>query len=328
MNTSPLASHPFLDWGREVLQIEQDALAHLQQQLDEQFTLACQRILACSGRIVVTGIGKSGHIAKKIAATLASTGTPAFFVHPAEASHGDLGMITANDIVVGLSHSGETQELISLLPVIKRIGAQLIGISRNPQSTLARYSDLHLKVDVPREACPLNLAPTSSTTAMLVLGDALAIALLQARDFTAEDFALSHPGGSLGKRLLLTLGNIMHKGDELPLVHEGDSVRDALEEMSHKSLGMTAVVDAQQRLTGLFTDGDLRRILEQPLDIHQTKIEDVMTRSPHTAGPAMLAAEALKMMEQKRINGLIIVDPEQHPIGAMNMHDLLRAGVL
>lgn len=328
MTDSNTVDKPFQQWGQQALNIEQEALASIAAKLDHHFDAVCNAILACQGRVIVTGIGKSGHIARKIAATLASTGTPAYFVHPAEASHGDLGMITAADIVLGLSYSGETQELICLLPVIKRIGAQLIGLSRNPDSTLARYSNEHLTIEIEREACPLNLAPTSSTTAMLALGDALAIALLQARNFSAEDFALSHPGGSLGKQLLLTLADLMHTGDNVPVVSEDDSLQKALEQMSHKGLGMTAIVNAQQQLTGLFTDGDLRRLLEHPLDIHQTKIRDVMNKHPLTATPTMLAAEALHMMETKRINGLLIVDEDKHPVGAMNMHDLLRAGVL
>ena len=273
-------------------------------------------------------MGKSGHIGNKIAATLASTGTPALFVHPGEASHGDLGMITADDVIIGISYSGETNELTTLLPLIKRIGAKLIGISKSDDSSLGRHSDCHLKVEVKREACPHNLAPTSSTTATLVLGDALAIALLNAKGFSAEDFAFSHPGGSLGRRLLLTLDDIMHSDDALPVIAEGSSLDQALQEMSQKQLGMTAIVDAQGRMTGLFTDGDLRRVLNKGTVQVDMAIEELMTRNGITAKTGMLAAEALKLMEDNRINGLFVVDQHNRPVGALNMQDLLRAGVL
>jgi len=282
----------------------------------------------CTGRIIVIGMGKSGHVGNKIAATLASTGTPAFFVHPGEASHGDLGMITHDDVVMCISNSGETSEVLSIIPVIKRIGAKMISLTGNPDSTMAKLSDVHVCIKVSKEACPLGLAPTASTTATLVMGDAIAVALLETRGFTADDFALSHPGGSLGKRLLLTLDDVMHAGDATPIVNETQSIKDALIEMSAKGLGMTAVIGADKKLAGLFTDGDLRRILEQRIDIHSTAISQVMTRSCTTARPDMLAAEALNIMERKRINGLIVVDHSNTPIGALNMQDLLKAGVL
>lgn len=323
-----MATHPYLTWAKEAISIEQEALLKLGERLDSSFTEACERIIACKGRIIVTGMGKSGHIGRKIAATLASTGTPAFFVHPGEASHGDLGMITAKDLVIAISYSGETQEVTSLLAVIKRMGATLIGISRSAKSSLGRYSDTHLSIEVEREACPHNLAPTTSTTATLVLGDALAIALLRANEFSANDFALSHPGGSLGRRLLLTLNDIMHTGERVPMVPLTASISDALLEMSQKGLGMTAVVDGEQQLQGVFTDGDLRRILEGDVDIKSQQISRIMTTNPVTASSEMLAAEALKLMEDRRISGLIIVDSGNKPVGAMNMHDLLRAGVV
>jgi len=321
-------TQPYLQWAKEAIAIERDAIGKLEQRLDDSFARACELVLTCEGRIIVTGMGKSGHIGRKIAATLASTGTPAFFVHPGEASHGDLGMITARDLVIAISYSGETEEVTSLLSVIKRIGASLIGISRSASSTLGHYSDTHLSIEVEREACPHNLAPTTSTTATLVLGDALAIALLRAKAFSANDFALSHPGGSLGRRLLLTLKDVMHTGERIPRVQLNASVSQALLEMSQKGLGMTAVVDEQNRLQGVFTDGDLRRILDADIDIKQTSIQTLMTADCITATTDMLAAEALKLMEQKRINGLIVVDSGNQPVGAMNMHDLLRAGVM
>lgn len=312
----------------EVINTEQQAVAELAQYVDDGFEQACQYIFDCKGRVIVIGMGKSGHIGGKIAATFASTGTPSFFVHPGEASHGDLGMVTKDDIVLAISNSGETGEVIGIVPVIKRIGAKLIGMSSNTSSTLATLSDTHVCIKVSKEACPLGLAPTSSTTATLVMGDALAVALLNARGFTADDFALSHPGGSLGKRLLLRLTDIMHVGDRLPIIEQNAYIKDALVEMSAKGLGMTAVVDDSGSLTGLFTDGDLRRILDDETDIHQDSIDTVMTRSPKVAYSDMLAAEALKIMEDKKINGLIIVDEQHKPIGAMNMHDLLKSGVL
>jgi arabinose-5-phosphate isomerase len=285
-------------------------------------------MLACEGRIVVLGMGKSGHIGGKIAATLASTGTPAFFVHPGEASHGDLGMITGRDVVLAISNSGETAELLTILPLIKRLGVPLVTLTGNASSTLARAADVNIDVSVAQEACPLGLAPTSSTTATLVMGDALAVSLLEARGFTAEDFARSHPGGRLGRRLLLLIRDIMHTGTAVPKVTEDVLLGDALVEMTRKGLGMTVVVDGAGRLCGIFTDGDLRRILDRRIDVHRTTIGEVMTRPCKSAAADMLAAEALKMMEQYRINALPVIDGDGLLIGAFNMHDLLRAGVV
>ncbi|GGA83137.1 arabinose 5-phosphate isomerase [Neiella marina] len=318
----------YIESAKQVIAIEAEAVARLADTLDEQFEAACEILLQCKGRVVVTGMGKSGHIGHKIAATLASTGTPAFFVHPGEASHGDLGMITPNDVIIAISYSGETDELTNLLPLIKRIGARMIGMSKSSDSTLSQFSDCHLKVVVEREACPHNLAPTSSTTATLVLGDALAIALLKAKGFSAEDFAFSHPGGSLGRRLLLTLDDLIHTGDALPVVTEQASLNDALAEMSRKQLGMTAIVNGDGIMTGLFTDGDLRRVLNKGNVQVQAPITEFMTVNGVTASAGMMAAEALKLMEDKRINGLFVVDPNNRPVGALNMQDLLRAGVL
>ncbi len=318
----------FKELAKNVINIEQQAIIELLQYIDDSFEHACQLMFYCRGRVIVIGMGKSGHIGGKIAATLASTGTPAFFVHPGEASHGDLGMITKDDVVLTISNSGETSEVLAIIPVIKRIGAKLISMTGNTSSTLAKLADTHICIKVTTEACPLGLAPTSSTTATLVMGDALAVALLNARGFTADDFALSHPGGSLGKRLLLRLSDIMHQGERLPIVTENALIKDALVEMSLKGLGMTAVVDDNNQLVGLFTDGDLRRILDLKIDIHQDSIATVMIKSPTVAQADMLAAQALHIMEDKKINGLIIVNEKQIPIGAMNMHDLLSSGVL
>ena len=321
-------SHQYIDSAKQVIAIEAEAVSKLADSLDSNFEHACETLLQCKGRVVVTGMGKSGHIGNKIAATLASTGTPAFFVHPGEASHGDLGMITPNDVIIAISYSGETDELTNLLPLIKRIGAKLIGISRSGESTLAQHSDFHLQVLVEREACPHNLAPTSSTTATLVLGDALAVALLKAKGFTAEDFARSHPGGSLGRRLLLTLDDLIHKGDALPVVKDDATLDKALIEMSKKQLGMTAIVNDTGEMVGLFTDGDLRRTLNSGTADIQAPIHLFMTTGGVTATSGMMAAEALKLMEDKRINGLFVVDDNNRPVGALNMQDLLRAGVL
>ena len=312
----------------EVLRIEAAAVEQLQQYLNADFNLACQLIFDSKGKTIVSGMGKSGHIGSKIAATLASTGTPAFFVHPGEASHGDLGMLSVEDVVIAISNSGETAEILTIIPVIKRLGIKLIAMTGNPASTLAKLADAHLCVKVEQEACPLGLAPTASTTATLAMGDALAVALLDARGFSADDFALSHPGGSLGRKLLLRLEDIMHRSEQVPVVPQTASIKDALLEISKKGLGMTAVVDEQGRMAGIFTDGDLRRILDQRYDIHTNLIAEVMTRKCITANAQMLAAEALQIMQQKKINGLIVVDDTRVPIGAMNMHDLLRAGVL
>ncbi|GLX81693.1 KpsF/GutQ family sugar-phosphate isomerase [Thalassotalea eurytherma] len=318
----------FKQLAKNVIDIEQQAVVGLHRFIDDNFAQACQYMYDCKGRVIVVGMGKSGHIGGKIAATLASTGTPSFFVHPGEASHGDLGMITIEDVVLCISNSGETAEVLSITPVIKRIGAKLIAMSSNETSTLAKLADTHVCIQVEQEACPLGLAPTSSTTATLVMGDAIAVALLNARGFTADDFALSHPGGSLGKRLLLRLTDIMHTGERLPIVDESAKIKEALVQMSLKGLGMTAVVNSDKKLTGLFTDGDLRRVLDSKTDIHHDAITTVMTENPVVANSEMLAAEALKIMQDKKINGLIIVDEQHQVVGAMNMHDLLSAGVL
>ncbi len=321
-------STDFCAIGHKVLEIETKALADLHRYIDQSFSQACQLMMECQGRVVVIGMGKSGHIGNKIAATLASTGTPAFFVHPGEASHGDLGMITDKDIVLALSNSGETDEVLKLLPVLKRIGISIIAVTGNPQSTLARLAEVHLCVKVEQEACPLGLAPTASTTAALAMGDALAVALLEARGFSADDFALSHPGGSLGRRLLLRIADVMHKDEQIPLVSAQASIKQALLEISAKGLGMTGIQAEDGSLAGIFTDGDLRRILDLRVDIHHTSIADVMTKNCITAKAEMLAAEALKIMETKKINSLLVVDTDNIVIGAFNMHDLLRAGVL
>lgn len=314
--------------GLAVIQVETQAIAALAEQINDNFTLACKLMFACKGRVVVTGMGKSGHIAGKIAATLASTGTPAFFVHSGEASHGDLGMITAQDVVLALSNSGETEEVITILPIIKRLGVPLIAMTGNPASTLARFATTHINVAVEQEACPLGLAPTSSTTAALVMGDALAVSLLEARGFTRDDFALSHPGGSLGKRLLLRVSDVMHVGEQIPSVLESAFISDALLEMTEKKLGMTAIVNEQNQVRGIFTDGDLRRMLARNLDIHSTHITDVMTAKCALISENILAAEAMQIMEQKKINALIVVNDEQQATGALNMHDLIHAGIV
>jgi arabinose-5-phosphate isomerase len=314
--------------GISVVNIETAAVQALEARINGDFVTACQHMLACKGRIVVIGMGKSGHIGNKIAATLASTGSPAFFVPPGEASHGDLGMITSSDVVLALSNSGETREIITILPLIKRMGAPLISMTGNPASTLAREANVNLDVSVAKEACPLDLAPTASTTAALVMGDAVAIALLEARGFTAEDFALSHPGGSLGRRLLLHVYDIMHKGDAIPAVTQHASLRDALIEMTTKGLGMTAIVDGEGRAVGIFTDGDLRRCLDRDIDVRAAKIADVMIPGGKHIAPDRLAVEALNLMEEKKINALLIVDHDERLCGALNMHDLLRAGVV
>ena len=318
----------FTSLAATVLDIEARSISDLKRYLDATFTKACEYLLDCKGRVIVIGMGKSGHIGGKIAATLASTGTPAFFVHPGEASHGDLGMITAEDVVLAISNSGETGEVLSIAPLIKRRGAHLISMTGNPQSTLAELADVHICIAVEQEACPLGLAPTSSTTATLAMGDALAVALLHARGFTADDFAMSHPGGSLGRRLLLHIHDVMHSGERIPLVTEQATLSEALLEMSRKGLGMTGVVDAEQRLIGVFTDGDLRRILDQRVDVHQAEIQQVMTRNPITISADVLAAEGLRLMEDRKINGLFAVDSDGKVRGALNMHDLLKAGVV
>ena len=336
MSSSPVpAVTPTLDAdalvrsARAVIASEAAALLALEPRVDAAFVSACSLIFACSGRVVVSGMGKSGHIARKIAATLASTGTPAFFVHPGEASHGDLGMITARDVVLALSYSGETEELLTILPPIRRQGIPLIAITGRPTSALAREADVHLDGSIASEACPLGLAPTTSTTVALVLGDALAIALLEARGFTAEDFALSHPAGSLGRRLLLRIEDVMHRGAAVPVVGAEASLMDALLEMGRKGLGMTAIVDARQQLLGVFTDGDLRRALDDPgVDPRQARVSDLMTRRPKTIGPGRLAAEAAQIMETHKIHALLVTAADGRLVGALNIHDLLRARVV
>ncbi|MGO2133262.1 MAG: KpsF/GutQ family sugar-phosphate isomerase [Halomonas sp.] len=310
------------------LKLESQAIAALVEQLDDNFDHACTLMLACRGRVVVTGMGKSGHIAGKVAATLASTGTPAFFVHPGEASHGDLGMVTRGDVVLALSNSGETGEVTALLPLLKRIGTPLVSMTGRPGSTLARHADAHINVAVEREACPLDLAPTSSTTAALAMGDALAVALLEARGFTAEDFALSHPGGSLGKRLLLRVSDLMHRGKRLPQVALGSPLRDALIEITRQGLGFTCVISPDGTLAGVYTDGDLRRTLDQHTDLSELCVDDVMTTPGLRVAPETLAAEAVRIMEDNRITALAVVDRNQRPVGALHMHDLLSSGVI
>jgi arabinose-5-phosphate isomerase len=316
--------------GRRVLSTEAAAVAALEARLDESFVKACDLLLACTGRIVVTGMGKSGHIGNKIAATLASTGSPSFFLHPAEAIHGDVGMITAHDVVLALSNSGETDELLTILPIIKRLDVPLIALSGRNDSTLARYATVSLDVSVSVEACPLNLAPTASTTATLAMGDALAIAVLEARGFTAEDFARSHPGGTLGRRLLLHVEDVMRKGDDLPSVSPEALLSAGLIEMSRKGLGMTTIVDAHQRVLGVFTDGDLRRALDREVNVHRTLMHEVMNTTYKAAEPRMLAAEAVHIMETFRITALPVVasSEDRRLVGALNVHDLLRAGVM
>ncbi len=314
--------------GRRVLEIEAAAVASLAPRLDESFDRACQLCLDCRGRVIVTGMGKSGHIAGKVAATLASTGTPAFFVHPGEASHGDLGMITGVDILIAVSYSGETPELLTILPLLKRLGIPLITLTGKLRSTLAEVADVTLDIGVREEACPLNLAPTASTTAALAMGDALAVALLENRGFTREDFALAHPGGALGRRLLLRVDDLMHTGEGIPRVAPDTTLAKGLLEMTRKGLGMTAVIDAQNRLAGIFTDGDLRRVLDRGIDVHRTPMQDVMTANCKTIAPGVLAAEAVHLLEQFKINALLVVDDSRQVIGALNIHDLLRAGVM
>lgn len=313
--------------AKQVLETEVAGLTQLDQYFNDDFCKACDLILNNKGKVVVMGMGKSGHIGNKIAATLASTGTSAFFVHPGEAAHGDLGMIEPGDIVIAISNSGESGEILSLFPVLKRLNIKIISMTGKPTSNMATLSDIHLQISVPEEACPLGLAPTTSTTATLVMGDALAVALLQARGFTAQDFALSHPGGALGRQLLLKLDDIMHTGDALPVVAPDALVRDALLEISQKGLGMTAIVDQDGQMAGIFTDGDLRRILDKRVDIHSTQIGDVMTLNPTVADPNMLAVEGLNLMQAKSINGLMLCQ-DGKLVGALNMHDLLKAGVM
>ncbi len=324
-----LPSAAIADAGRRVIEIEAAAISALAARIDGAFTRACLLMLDCEGRVVVSGMGKSGHIARKIAATLASTGTPAFFVHPAEASHGDLGMITPKDLVLALSNSGETDELLMILPVVKRKNVPLIAMTGNERSSLARQADVHLDVAVSEEACPLGLAPTASTTAALVMGDALAIALLEARGFTSDDFAASHPAGQLGRRLLVHISDVMHTGKDIPRVTPEASVTEALMEMSRKNLGMTAIADAEDRLVGVFTDGDLRRTLDdERVDLRATPVSKLMSPNPRTISADKMAIEAAQMMEAHKINGLLVVNEDGRLVGALNFHDLLRARVI
>ncbi|HZX81793.1 MAG TPA: KpsF/GutQ family sugar-phosphate isomerase [Lysobacter sp.] len=328
-NAPAPADIDFAASGRRVFAVEAQALAAVADRLGAAFAQACRLMLEARGRMVCIGMGKSGHVARKIAATLASTGTPAFFVHPGEAAHGDLGMITDADVVLALSYSGESDEILTLMPVLKRQGNVVIAMTGRGASTMAREADVHLDVSVPAEACPLHLAPTSSTTASLAMGDALAVALLEARGFTADDFARSHPAGALGRRLLLHIADVMHTGDDLPIVGPDASVSEALVEMSQKRLGLTAVTDADGRLLGVFTDGDLRRTLDDAqLDLRSTPIAQVMTRGPRTIGADVLAVEAAHVMEQHKINGLLVVAGDGRVVGALNIHDLLRARVV
>ncbi|EXJ12723.1 MULTISPECIES: KpsF/GutQ family sugar-phosphate isomerase [Nitrincola] len=318
----------YLKTAKRTIEIERETLSALLEHLDSSLNDACSIMMTCKGRIIVTGMGKSGHIGNKIAATLASTGTPSFFVHPAEASHGDLGMFTPQDVVLALSNSGETNEVITILPLIKRMHVPLISITANPNSTLSRFADVNLHIPVTREACPLNLAPTSSTTAQLVLGDALAIALLEARGFSAEDFAFSHPGGSLGRRLLLKVDDIMHSGDDIPLVSLNTPIHESLLVMTRKRLGMTAIINDAGQLQGIYTDGDLRRTLDLETNLKTTPISEVMTHGCTTIQAGSLAAEALQIMQERKINALLVTDKEGKVTGALNMHDLLKAGVI
>ena len=328
MNKPPTVSPNALNLGRQVLDIEAAAVHALSARLDESFLHALDVILNCEGRVIVSGMGKSGHIARKIAATMSSTGTPAYFVHPAEASHGDLGMVASTDVFIALSYSGESQELMTIVPIIKRQGAKLISMTGNPSSSLAKVADVHLNAAVDREACPMNLAPTASTTASLALGDALAVALLDAKGFNAENFARSHPGGSLGRRLLTRVADVMRTGSRMPMVSEDAMLDAALMEMSRKGVGMTAIVDGSNVVKGIFTDGDLRRTLEKSLDFKSTPVNSVMSANPRCIGPDSLAAEAVQLMEQHSISQMLVVDEQHRLVGALNMHDLLHAKVI
>ena len=326
--TAPFDDDRILAAGRAALAVEAAAVAALVDRLDPAFAAACRCLLDRRGRVVVTGMGKSGHVGNKVAATLASTGTPAFFLHPAEAIHGDLGMVTRDDAVIALSNSGETAEVLALVPTLRRLGVPIVALTGNPASSLAEAATVHLDVGVAAEACPLNLAPTASTTATLAMGDALAVALLQLRGFTAEDFARSHPGGALGRRLLLHVADVMRQGDAVPAVRPSALLREGLLEMSGKGLGMTAVTAPDGRLLGVYTDGDLRRTLDQALDFHALTMAEVMTAGPKAIGPGALAADAVNLMERYRIMALPVVDDDGRLVGALNVHDLLRAGVM
>jgi len=317
----------FQQAGLDVLEIEREGLAQLDQFINQDFALACEKIAYCGGKVVVMGMGKSGHIGRKLAATFASTGTPSFFVHPGEAAHGDLGMVSPQDVVIALSNSGESNEILALIPVLKRLHVPLICMTSRPESSMGKAADIHLCVSVPKEACPLGLAPTSSTTAALVMGDALAVALLKARGFTAEDFALSHPGGALGRKLLLRVNDIMHTGDEIPHVSPDASLRDALLEITRKNLGLTVICDDQMKIEGIFTDGDLRRVFDMGVDVRDMSIADVMTRGGIRVRPGILAVDALNLMQSRHITCVMVADGD-HLLGVIHMHDLLRAGVV
>jgi arabinose-5-phosphate isomerase len=318
----------FIQSGKRVIDIEANTIEALASRLDARFIAACELLMNCTGKVVVSGMGKSGHIGNKIAATLASTGTPSFFMHPGEANHGDLGMLGKGDVLLAISNSGETGELVNLLPVVKRLNVPVIAMTNSEQSSLGKHADIVLDIHVDKEACSLGLAPTSSTTATLVMGDALAVALLDAKGFTSDDFALSHPGGSLGRKLLLKVGDIMQTGDALPLVNETTMIANALLEISRKGLGMTGIVNDEGVLTGIFTDGDLRRILDARIDLHTKRVNEVMTVGGKTADAEQLAVEALNLMETHNISALMVVDENRKPVGAFNMHMLLKAGVL
>jgi arabinose-5-phosphate isomerase len=323
-----LTSDQLLALAAEVLDIESRAVDALRSRLDASFAAACELCMNTPGRIVVTGMGKSGHIGNKIAATLASTGTPSFFMHPGEASHGDLGMITGQDVLLAVSYSGETDEVLTILPLVKRMGAKMLSLTGKPKSTLAKAADVHLDVSVSEEACPLNLAPTASTTATLAMGDALAVALLKIRGFTAEDFAMSHPSGSLGKRLLLRVADVMRSGDDVPKVTADVLLSEGLMEMTQKGLGMTAVVDADEKILGIFTDGDLRRALDADVDVRKTAMHEIMHTKCKTTTSDILAAEAVHVMEENKITGLLVTDEGGRLVGALNIHDLFRAGIM
>jgi len=323
-----MSKHTFIESGLRTVAIEAQAATELQYRINEAFTVACETLLACEGRVIVTGMGKSGHIGNKVAATLASTGTPAFFVHPGEASHGDLGMITKNDVVLALSNSGNTAELVTLIPLIKRLGIPLVSMTGDADSVLAQAACANLDISVSSEACPLNLAPTTSTTVTLVMGDALAIALLESRGFTAEDFAFSHPGGALGRKLLLKVSDIMHQDQEVPKVTPESPLQNALLEMTEKGFGMTTIVDEKGMLLGVFTDGDLRRVIDSKINLSSALIKDVMSPNPKTINQDILAAETLNIMQQNSITAVIVEDEKKHPVGVVHMHDILRAGVI
>ena len=321
-------NNTFIVAAKRTIGLELDAINALNGRINQSFVNACQLVMQCKGRTIVTGMGKSGHIGKKIAATLASTGTPSFFVHPGEASHGDLGMITSNDVIIAISNSGSSTEILTLLPTIKRLGIPLISMTGEHTSSLAQQADVNLDISVELEACPLDLAPTSSTTVTLVMGDALAVALLEARGFTPEDFAFSHPGGALGKRLLLSVGDLMHADQDLPTVYENTPLTQTLVEMTQKGLGITTVIDDNHKLSGVFTDGDLRRAIDKNTNINQALVKDVMSTNPTTIGADMLAAEAMSLMERQSITALIVANNNQQAIGVIHMHDILRAGIL